>query len=119
MTCSHSSCVPKARTPNTCVTVLASQPSVSMETDTTQRIDSPNRSGLPTVFITSRSNSWSERFSAWRRSAGTFDNLAAEACDLICRHSPKIGVQGVAGFELLAVDEEGTRTRQLSPRPPS
>ena len=38
MTCSHSSWVPKARTPRTWVTVLASQPSVSMETETTQRM---------------------------------------------------------------------------------
>ncbi len=37
-----------------CVTVLASQPSVSMATDTTQRMCSPRRPGLPTVFITSR-----------------------------------------------------------------
>src|SRR5680860_1862970 len=55
MTCSHRSWVPKARTPSTWVTVLASQPSVSMETDTTQRMDSPNWSCLPTVFMTSRS----------------------------------------------------------------
>ncbi len=38
MTCSQRSWVPKARTPRTWVTVLASQPSVSIETETTQRI---------------------------------------------------------------------------------
>ncbi len=49
------------------MTVLASQPSVSMETETTHRIASPSRPCLPTVFITSRSNSWSVMFSAcWR-----------------------------------------------------
>ena len=41
------------------MTVLASQPSVSIETETTQRICSPSRPFLPTVFITSRSRSWS------------------------------------------------------------
>ena len=46
--------MPKARTPRTWVTVLASQPSVSMETETTQRMEPPNCPGLPTVFMTSR-----------------------------------------------------------------
>src|ERR1700746_1190336 len=41
MTCSHKSCVPKARMPRTWVTVLASHPSVSMETETTQRMEPP------------------------------------------------------------------------------
>ena len=68
MTCSQRSCVPKARTPRMCVTVRASQPSVSIETETTQRIDPPRVSGLPTVFITSRSRSWSDRCSACFRS---------------------------------------------------
>ena len=51
MTCSQSNWVPKARTPRTWVTVLASQPSVSMETETTQRMGSPSLPSLPTVFI--------------------------------------------------------------------
>ena len=46
--------------------MLASQPSVSMETETTQRMSPPRVPGLPTVFMTSRSNSWSDRFSASR-----------------------------------------------------
>ena len=48
------------------VTVLASQPSVSMQTDTTQRICSPSLPGLPIVFITSRSRSSSVRSSVDR-----------------------------------------------------
>ena len=56
-TCSQSNWVPKALTPRTWETVLASQPSVSIETDTTHRTSSPRRPGLPTVFITSRSRS--------------------------------------------------------------
>jgi hypothetical protein len=59
--------VPKARTPSTWVTVLASQPSVSMETDTTQRMEPPSRPALPTVFMTSRSRSWSVSLSASAR----------------------------------------------------
>ena len=39
------------------VTVLVSQPSVSIDTETTQRICSPSRPVRPTVFMTSRSNS--------------------------------------------------------------
>ena len=68
ITCSQRSCVPNARTPRTWVTVRASQPSVSIETETTHRIDPPRAPGLPTVFMTSRSRSWSDRCSACRRS---------------------------------------------------
>ena len=45
------------------MTVLASQPSVSIETLTTQRTCSPSLPLLPTVFITSRSSSSSVIFS--------------------------------------------------------
>ena len=45
------------------VTVLASHPSVSIDTDTTQRTCSPSRPRLPTVFITSRRRSSSVRLS--------------------------------------------------------
>lgn len=68
MTCSHSSCVPKARTPSTWVTVLASQPSVSIDTETTQRICSPilgRQLGLKPCFTPVRSpqsNGISEAF---------------------------------------------------------
>lgn len=56
-TCSHKSCVPNARTPGMCVTVLTSQPLVSIETETTQRTCSPSLPAFPTVFMTSRSRS--------------------------------------------------------------
>ena len=52
--------------PRTWVTVLASHPSVSIETLTTHRTCSPSLPGLPTVFITSRSRSSSVRLSASR-----------------------------------------------------
>ena len=57
MTCSQRSWVPNARTPSTWVTVFASQPSVSIETETTQRVSPPSRPDLPTVFMASRSRS--------------------------------------------------------------
>ena len=43
-----------ARTPQTWVTVLASQPSVSMDTLTTHRISAPSFPVLLTVLTTSR-----------------------------------------------------------------
>ena len=49
-----------------CVTVLASQPSVSIETETTHFTCSPSLPGLPTVFITSRRRSSSVSCSASR-----------------------------------------------------
>ncbi len=48
------------------VTVLASHPSVSIATLTTQRICSPSLSVLPTVFITSRRRSSSVKLSTSR-----------------------------------------------------
>ena len=56
--------MPKARMPRTCVTVFASQPSVSIDTETTQRVEPPSWPYLPTVFMTSRSSSWSVMLSA-------------------------------------------------------
>ena len=66
--CSQRSCVPNARTPRTWVTVRASQPSLSIETDTTQRVRPPRRPSTPTVLTTSRSRSSSVSRSACRRS---------------------------------------------------
>ena len=39
--------------------------------------------------------------------AGAFDDLATEAVDLVGRHGAEIIVQLLAGFELLAVDQQG------------
>src|SRR5437764_1309682 len=61
-TCSHSSWLPKARTPRTCVTFWASQPSVSIATETTQRTPSPGCPLRPTVATTRRSSSAAARF---------------------------------------------------------
>ena len=88
------------------MTVLASQPSVSIETETTQRMEPPSWPGLPTVFMTSRSRSWSVMLLACAQVPGALDDLAAEALDLVGGHGAEIVVERVAGFELLAVDQE-------------
>ena len=59
--------------------------------------------------MTSRSSSWSVMFSAGAGVAGALDDLAAEAFDLVGGHGAKVVVEGVAGFELLAVDQERIR----------
>ena len=54
-TCSQSSWLPKARTPRMWVTLWASQPSLSMATETTQRTCSPGSPFTPTVATICRS----------------------------------------------------------------
>jgi hypothetical protein len=106
MTCSHSSCVPKARTPSTWVTVLASQPSVSMETDTTQRMESPSARLADGVHHLAQQVLVGELVGRGAV-AGALDDLAAEALDLVGRPwMREVVVQRVAGFELLAVDQQ-------------
>ncbi len=110
-TCSQSSCVPKARTPRTWVTVLASQPSVSIETLTTHLTCSPSLPALPTVFITSRSRSSSVRsLGIAAGEAGAVFGL--ELVDFAGGDLLEIVAHGLAGFELLAVHQDGVRAVQ-------
>ena len=44
--------------------------------------------------------------------AGALDDLAAEALDLVGGHVAEVVVEGIAGFELLAVDEQRVRPRE-------
>ena len=92
------------------MTVLVSQPSVSIDTDTTQRICSPSRPGRPTVFITSRSSALS--LVSPCDAAGTFagGELALELLDLGTGGVPEALVQRVAGFDLAGVDQQRART---------
>ena len=69
----------------------------------------PKRPGFPTVFMTSRSNSWSAIFSP-AQVAGSLD--IAKTLYLIGGYRTKVVIQGVARLELLAVDEEGVRPRK-------
>ena len=107
--------MPKARTPSTWVTVFASQPSVSIETETTQRIVAPRRPSLPTVFMTSRRRSWSLMFVAGPRIARALDDLATEALDLVAGRFPKVLVEILAGLKLFAIDEQGAGRASLLP----
>ena len=49
---------------------------------------------------------------AGTRVAGALDDLAAEALDLVGGHAAEVVVERVAGFELLAVDQQRVRARQ-------
>ena len=41
--------------------------------------------------------------------AAALDDLAAKALDLVSGHGPKVFIQRIAGFELFAVDQQGSR----------
>ena len=90
------------------VTVLASQPSVSIATDTTQRMCSPSRPRLPTVFMTSRRMSSSVMSSALRPGKrATYSRLN---CSISARGGlAERRVERVAAVELGRVDQEGVR----------
>ena len=55
-------------------------------------------------------------FSPARAIAGALDDLAAEALDLVGRHAAEIVVERIAGFELLAVDQQRVRARRAGCR---
>src|SRR4051794_25459222 len=44
--------------------------------------------------------------------AGSLDDLAAKAFDFIGGHAAKVIIEGVAGFQLLAVDKQCVRARE-------
>ena len=44
--------------------------------------------------------------------AGALDDLAAEALDLVGGHAAEVVVERIAGFELLAVDQQRVRARE-------
>jgi hypothetical protein len=96
------------------VTVLASQPSVSIETETTQRTCSPSLPGLPTVFITSRSRSSS--VSCRRPRRGSAAVLGLELLDLPAAIFLK-SAHRLAGLELGGVDQD--RAGRSATRPSS
>ena len=93
------------------VTVLASQPSVSIETLTTQRTCSPSRPLLPTVFITSRSSSLV--VDLLDVGAGVaLAVLRLEGRDLGGRDLLEVVLHPLAGLELRRVDEDRARPRE-------
>ena len=104
--------MPKARTPRTWVTVLASQPSVSIETETTQRIDAAELARLADGVHDLAQQVLVGDVLAGAGVAGALDDLAAEPLDLVGGHAAEVVVERVAGFELLAVDQQRVRARQ-------
>ena len=50
-----------------------------------------------------------------RRIAGPLNQFAAEALDLILCEGAEFGIEGVAGLQLLAVDEQRSRLRKAVP----
>ena len=94
------------------MTVLASQPSVSIETLTTQRTSAPSLPFLPTVFITSRSrSSIGELVGVGARVALAV--LSLELGDLQPGGLLEVVLERLAGLELRGVnqDAEGSRHR--------
>ena len=94
------------------VTVLASQPSVSIETETTQRI------GLAeAVLLADGVHHLAQQVLvgdvlAGPHVAGALDDLAAEALDLVRGHVAEVLVERLAGFELFGVDQQRARPGQ-------
>src|ERR1017187_4384525 len=109
MTCSQRSCVPKARTPSTCVTVWASQPSVSMATETTQRISAQLAVFAHGVHYFAEQCHVIEFLPHSKfisQLATTLHDLISETGNLICGHITEVVVQRFAGFQLFAVDKQ-------------
>ena len=97
--------MPNARMPRMWVTVLASQPSVSIETDTTQRMSSPSRSGLADrVDHLAQDVLVADVVRAAAGEPG--DVLALELVDLAGGGLLEGGVEGVAPVELRGVHQE-------------
>ena len=92
----------------------ASQPSVSMETDTTQRTCSPSRPAWPTVFITSRSRSASVSVSASVVLAA-HPQVALEHLDLWRGQLAELVDSASPDLEFLAVDQDRVRPVQQAP----
>ena len=104
------SCVPKARTPSTWVTVLASQPSVSMATETTQRMSLAKAAFLPDgvhdlpqdlLVVDFFGLTCRPLRSTISRRNCSISSAAFRNCHL-----------GLARFELFAVDQECARAEE-------
>jgi hypothetical protein len=78
--------------------MFMSHPSVSIETDTTQRIDSPIRP----LYLTEQIHV-SDIFRLLSVSSAR-DNLSPKAVNFVASHITKLIVQGISGFKLRAVN---------------
>ena len=98
------------------MTVFASQPSVSIDTETTQADGATELSVLAHgVHDLTQQLLIADIFSC-TGIPGALDSLAAEACNLIGRHAAKLVVEGGADFQLLTVNQQRVRTRERIPR---
>ncbi len=93
------------------VTVFASQPSVSIETETTQRICSPSLPFLPTVFIASRRRSASVSFRR-RRLGCAGGSSCLKASISRAASCLKSLAERLAGLELRRVDQDRALPRR-------
>ena len=95
------------------MTVLASQPSVSIETDTTQRIDSAEAALLADrVHHLAKKILIGDALASAARRPVRVDDVAAEPLDLVRGHRAEFVVERFAGFELFAIDQERARAGQ-------
>ena len=93
------------------MTVLASQPSVSIETETTQRIELAELARLADRVHDLAQQVLVGDVLAGAAVAGALDDLAPEALDLVGGHVAEVVVERIAGFELLAVDQQRVGAR--------
>ena len=103
--------MPKARTPRTWVTVLASQPSVSIETDDDAADVLAELAGLADgVHHLAEQVLVGRGLGVAAGEAGAV--LGLELVDLAGGDLLELGAHRLAGFELLAVDEDRVRAMQ-------
>ena len=103
---------PEGANPSTCVTVRASQPSVSIETETTQRIGPAERVRLADGVHHLPEQILVGELLGLPAVASPLDDLPPEALDLVAGRGPEVLVERLARVELLAVDEQRARPRQ-------
>src|ERR1700719_599515 len=109
-TCSHSNCVPKARTPRTWVTVLASQPSVSMDTLTTPDVFAELAGLADGVHHLAEQVFVGEVVGITAGEASAVFGL--EFLDFTGGDLLEVVAHRLAGFELPAVHQDGVRAVQ-------
>ena len=95
-----------------CVTVFASQPSVSIDTDTTHRTFPPNWPPLPTVFHHLAQQLGIRDVFSRHPIAVAHDLFLFEPRNFICRVLSEVAVDTFAGFQLSTVDQDRVRRRK-------
>ena len=94
------------------MTVFASQPSVSIETDTTQRVPPPSLPLAADGVHDLAQEVLVGELLGGLAVAGALHDLAPELLDLPLRHLSEVVVERLARLELRAVDQERVRPRE-------